>query len=583
MMVQHSKLADILHNTRARSRIATSDIGTPIAVSNWLDMLPIAAAIFEFANGSANMISHNHLFEKMGLNSGKGKSPHHIELAAYIQAVAENEGAVRVFNWTAPDSISRRRFDITVAKHTVGGEQHAQYLLSFMDRTATAENELNMRREMMSDSLTGLANRSGFEEQIENSIEASLLACSAYKPKPKFAILSVDLSRFSQVNECAGAIVGDELIISVASRLRSSIRKHDLLARLGGNEFGIFVELCEGQEDASLIIERIEAAFANPYRLSQLETQVDAAMGVAIGTMGKDNAPNILRYAQIALKQAKQKNRTTVYEPSVLVQARRRFTLECDLRIAIAKDRLHLEYQPLIDLNSGQITGFEALARWNDPDRGNVSPVTFIPVAEECGLIVPLGRWAMHSAAKTLADWDSKAGRKLPLRVNVNLSAVQFVRDNIASVVEEAIRHTHIDGNCITLELTESVILSDPDRAIKVMQSLKNLDTSLAMDDFGTGYSNLAYLQKLPIDILKIDRSFVTKMLEDKDKVSIVRAVLSLADTLDMQTTAEGIESIELSHTLAALGCSHGQGFYFARPLSADKAYSYYQKQLSFI
>ncbi len=579
-MTQPANLVDILHNKRAQNRIASSDAGKAIPVSNWLDTLPIAAAIFEHRNGDAKMLSHNMLYAKMGMDSHKGKAPYNIELAAYMQAVADNEGPVRLFNWVSPNAVSRRRLDITVAEHSVMGQQNPHYLMSFIDRTAEAETQLNHRREMMSDSLTGLSNRSGFEEQIESYIEMRLSGHDSKFDPPKFAIISVDLSRFSQINECAGAIVGDELIISVASRLSGVVRKNDLLARLGGNEFGIFVELPEGQADASRLTERVEAAFANPYKLSNLEIQVNAAIGIAIGVMGEGNNSDTIRYAQIALKQAKQKNATSIYEPEVLARARRRFTMETDLRVALENDRLHMEYQPLIDLNTGNISGFEALARWTDPDRGVVSPVDFIPVAEECGLIVPLGRWAMNTAANTLAEWDKRSGRKLPVKLNVNLSAVQFVRDDIAQVVAETMRHTGIDGERLTLELTESVILSDPDRAAKVMESLKGLNTNLAMDDFGTGYSNLAYLQRLPIDILKIDRSFVTEMLQDKDKVSIVRAVLSLADALGMQTTAEGIETIELSHTLAALGCSHGQGFYFARPLSADKAYTYYKEQL---
>ncbi|HEX8412682.1 MAG TPA: EAL domain-containing protein, partial [Sphingomicrobium sp.] len=234
---------------------------------------------------------------------------------------------------------------------------------------------------------------------------------------------------------------------------------------------------------------------------------------------------------------------------------------------------------PLIDLKSGQVTGFEALARWTHEDRGEISPNEFIPVAEESGLILQLGQWAMHKASETLAAWDHAAGEPLPLYVGVNLSAIQVARDDIAAMVSSALKASGLNGNRLTLELTESSIVQDPARATRVFDALKALDATVAMDDFGTGYSSLAYLQRLPIDVLKIDRSFVSGMMVDPDSVAIVRAVLSLADALGMSTTAEGIETVELATTLAALGCSSGQGFYFAKPLEASAALDYWKSR----
>ena len=576
-MKEYASLTAGATKTLASLTRCQDDEGRVVNVSNWLDTVPVAAAIFVRSKNTSRLVSHNALFEKMGLKKAGRKTPCHSELARYMQLVTDKPGKVRVFNWISRDEVSRCSLEITVTEHEEKEHGSGRFLIYFVDRTAESLTQLNLRREMMSDSLTGLANRSGFEEQIDAHVEARSKNM-AKSGAPQFAILSVDLARFSQINECAGAIVGDELIISVASRLRAAIRKSDILARLGGNEFGIFAELRHGERDTKALIARIEAVFANPYRLSELEIQIDAAIGVATAKMGEDNPYNTLRYAQIALKQAKQTNSIEIYAPEVLVRARRRFTMETDLRKALEQGELQLEFQPLIDLGSGMVSSYEALARWHHPDHGHVPPTQFIPVAEECGLIVPLGRWAINSAAETLVAWDKRHGSTVPVSFNVNLSAAQFVRDDIAKTVEEAIRHSRLAGKRLTLELTESVILSDPDRAAKVMDALKALDTNLAMDDFGTGYSNLAYLQKLPIDILKIDRSFVTKMLEDKDKVAIVRAILSLASALGMQTTAEGIETVELSHTLAALGCTLGQGYYFSRPLAPDKAYDFYQE-----
>jgi EAL domain-containing protein (putative c-di-GMP-specific phosphodiesterase class I) len=228
-----------------------------------------------------------------------------------------------------------------------------------------------------------------------------------------------------------------------------------------------------------------------------------------------------------------------------------------------------------VDLGSGSLNGFEALARWDHPDLGPISPVDFIPVAEESGLIVPLGRWALEEAAKTIARWDNRLGAQHAFRVSVNMSAVQMQRDDVVDAVASALKGANVDGNRITIELTESAFINDPAGAKTLLDALKGLDTNLAMDDFGTGYSNLAYLQQLPIDVLKIDRSFVSDMLVNKDKRAIVRTVLSLARALGMKTTAEGIETMEISQLLRRLGCSAGQGYYYARPLPEDAAYAF--------
>jgi predicted signal transduction protein with EAL and GGDEF domain len=376
-----------------------------------------------------------------------------------------------------------------------------------------------------------------------------------------------------------GSLAGDELLITFARRLISALRAGDSLARTGGNEFGIVVTLRRGMADALKAALRIQEAMNAPFKLSELEIKVECAIGLAIMQPGQDSE-ELFRNAQFAVKQAKASGRPEVYEPKEASLARRRFSIETELRRALDRDLLDLFYQPLINLKTGEVTGFEALARWTHEDRGEISPTEFIPVAEESGLILSLGRWAMERAASTLAGWDAAAGQKLPFYVAVNLSAIQVARDDIAAMVGGALRATGLSGDRLTLELTESSIVQDPRRATRVFDALKALDTTVAMDDFGTGYSSLAYLQRLPIDVLKIDRSFVTGMMVDPDSVAIVRAVLSLADALGMSTTAEGIESRELATTLAALGCASGQGYFFAKPLATDEALEFWQSRL---
>lgn len=469
------------------------------------------------------------------------------------------------------EGVAARYMRIKLAPLPKGEGTMRRCLMSVVDRTVEVQSERTLRAEMLRDSLTGLPNRLAFTEEVERAGD------KAAKER-EHAVLVIDVLRFSRINESMGSLAGDELLITFARRLISALRGGDVLARTGGNEFGILVSLRRGIEDALTAAERIQQVMSAPFQISDLDIRVECAIGVAL-MQGGQEAEELFRNAQFAVKQAKQSGKPQIYEPKEASLARRRFSIETELRRALEKEQLKLFYQPLIDLKSGDVTGFEALARWTHADRGEISPAEFIPVAEESGLILQLGRWAMDKAAHTLAGWDGDAGEKLPLYVGVNLSAIQVARDDIAGVVSSALRSSGLTGDRLTLELTESSIVQDPGRAIRVFDALKALDATVAMDDFGTGYSSLAYLQRLPIDVLKIDKSFVSGMMIDPDAVAIVRAVLSLAEALGMSTTAEGIETVELATTLAALGCSSGQGFYYARPLEPDAAFEYWKSR----
>jgi diguanylate cyclase (GGDEF)-like protein len=438
-----------------------------------------------------------------------------------------------------------------------------------IDRTAQVETERSLRSEMLRDSLTGLPNRLAFNEQVEKVLEDGAFLPGSH------AVLVVDMTRFSRVNECVGSIAGDELLITFARRLCSSLRAGDVLARTGGDEFGMLIRLDKGLEDAVQAAERIRTTLTTPFRLSELEIRVDCAIGCALLGGSEELAEEVLRNAQFALKRAKASGEVRFYEPNQARAARRRFTIETELRRAVEAGDLDLAFQPLIDLGTGAVSGFEALARWS-PRRGAISPAEFIPVAEESGLIVPLGRWALDAALATLARWDANTGRTLPLTMSVNLSAIQVARDDVAAMAGDALARHALRGDRLTLELTESAIVQDPERATRVMGDLKALGAKVAMDDFGTGYTSLAYLQRLPIDILKIDRSFVSGLLQDRDSIAIVRAILSLADALGMETTAEGIDTRELAEALTRMGCTHGQGFWFSRPMSGEAALAYW-------
>ena len=542
----------------------------------YLDALPIAAAIIN-VSGDSFIDCANDQFrflaewdERLGerrvaevpmLRSG----PIGTRFAAFLK---KNDPAFQ-FETSEGRSIGGRHYTVRFARLTILPGQPERCLISLIDKTAQVETERSLRSEMLRDTLTGLPNRFAFNEKVESVLADPAFAEGAY------AVLAVDMTRFSRVNECMGAIAGDELLITFARRLVSALRPSDMLARISGDEFGVLLRLDRGPADALRAAERIKAVLTLPFRLGELEIRVDCAIGCAILNRGVTTADEVLRNAQFALKRAKKTGATQVYEPTQAQAVRRRFSIETELRCAIEAGDLSMAYQPLIALASGKVVGFEALARWEH--EGNpIAPGEFIPVAEESGLIVQLGRWALDTAVQTLADWDRKTGTRLPVSVNVNLSPVQISRDDVAAAVSGALSASGIAGERLTLELTEGAIIQDPDRVAKALKALQRFDVKIAMDDFGTGFTSLASLQTLPIDILKIDQSFVSGMLENGDSTAIVRAILSLARALGMETTAEGIDSADLSEMLTELGCTFGQGFFYSEALPADAALAYW-------
>ncbi|HET7709154.1 MAG TPA: EAL domain-containing protein [Sphingomicrobium sp.] len=544
-----------------------------------LDALPIAAAVIGLVEETKlQVLEYNGRFKDTVAQStctaidwNEAECLKEGAIADLIRGYFAGADPTGELDFRDGDGLAARFLRIKLAPLPRAADDGKRCLMSLVDRTVEVQAERALRAEMVRDSLTGLPNRLAFTESIEAAGEQ-------VTRDAEHAVLVVDMLRFSRINESMGSLAGDELLITFARRLISALRVGDVLARTGGNEFGVLVALRHGIDDALIAADRIREVMATPFKISDLEIRVECAIGLALMQPGQD-AEELFRNAQFAVKQAKQAGKPHIYEPREASAARRRFSIETELRRALDRDQLKLFYQPMINLKSGEVAGFEALARWHHEDRGEISPTEFIPVAEESGLILQLGTWAMHEAVQTLANWDGQVGEKLPVYVGVNLSAIQVARDDIAALASSALRASGLTGDRLTLELTESSIVQDPDRATRVFNALKALDATVAMDDFGTGYSSLAYLQRLPIDVLKIDRSFVSGMMVDPDSVAIVRAVLSLAEALGMSTTAEGIETVELATTLATLGCASGQGYYFARPLEADEALAYWKSR----
>jgi diguanylate cyclase (GGDEF)-like protein len=546
---------------------AASDLSAPIVaspelISQALELIPIPSACVVRDGTTFALLATNRAYRQAGLGEKPVQSSTLTALGMRIDSFLRSPDACIEFDWQHGHAIDCRHYRVTLARTSADIADRCQ--ICFIDRTSAHRAESSLRREMTNDSLTGLPNREGFGDLVEERVAAGA----------RTAVLVVDLERFGRLNACLGSLAGDELLITVARRLKGALRTRDVLARIGGDEFGILMTIDEDPAEAHQLAKRIRRSLTAPFRLTDYELSVQAAIGIAYATDAAGEVDELIRHAQFAVKRAKATGDTEAYQIQAFALEREQFGMETALRRAIENRRLRLTYQPICDLATGRIVAFEALTRWLTDDDQEIAPDQFVPVAEESGLIVPLGRWAIEEATRTLAAWDARAGGHCGVHLAVNLSPIQLQRDSLTDVVEQALAASGLKGERLKLELTESALVTDPERTAVTLRALKALGTTLAMDDFGTGYSNLAYLQTLPIDVLKIDRSFVTGMLADRDKTAIVRAILSLAQALNMRTVAEGIETLELAQTLGAMGCNSGQGYYFARPLEAEDAWA---------
>ncbi|MDQ3662698.1 MAG: EAL domain-containing protein, partial [Actinomycetota bacterium] len=422
------------------------------------------------------------------------------------------------------------------------------------------EDELTALHSM--DSLTNLSNRSYFVEILQRTIDSS--------DHDVLTVLLLDLDDLKVVNDGLGHTAGDQLLVEVAERLRSCVRSEDTLARLSGDEFAILLPETTDHE-ATHLAERIIAALGRSFRLGGQEVFVDASMG--IGTFdGTQNAEGLLRNADVAMHMSKAagKGRYSLFESGMQAEAVRRLSLSSDLRLAIEQEALDLVFQPIVDMKDGTMVGTEALLRWKDSKRGDIPPADFIPLAEATGLVVPLGRWVLRRACRQLGEWK-KMWPHRSLSMSVNLSVTQLVHADLRKDIEEALEMSGIDPANLVLELTESVLIKESEKAIDKLLELKSLGVRLALDDFGTGYSSLSYLRRFPIDVLKIDRSFVTGVGGTGKGKDLFDAVIKVGKSLNMKTVAEGIEKSEQARALREIDCDLGQGFYFSGPLPPDQ------------
>ncbi|MEG4286240.1 EAL domain-containing protein [Microcoleus sp. A006_D1] len=424
------------------------------------------------------------------------------------------------------------------------------------------------------DSLTGLPNRDLFVQSLGRAI-ANTRSHSSYL----FAVLFLDLDRFKVINDSLGHLVGDELLRAVVLRLRASIGGADTVARVGGDDFAILVRNVDVASAVDLA-DRIHQALIVPFELRGQEVFVTASIGIAVGgepaAAAREQPEHLLRDAHTAMYRAKAlgTGRYQVFNASMHDLAVERLRLETDLRMAVKRREFLLHYQPFVCLASGRIIGFEALVRWQHPQRGLISPVKFIPVAEETGAIVPLGEWVLEEACRQLRLWEGMFDFDRPLIMSVNLSGKQFAQPDLVDRIQAILAATGLNAESLKLEITESVVMDDVESAIAVLKHMKALNVKLGIDDFGTGYSSLSYLSRFPTDTLKVDKSFVGRMeLESEgENVAIVRTIVTLAHALGMDVIAEGVETAAQLSRLRAIGCEYGQGYFFAKPLPSEDA-----------
>jgi diguanylate cyclase (GGDEF)-like protein len=428
------------------------------------------------------------------------------------------------------------------------------------------ERDKHLRYLAGTDPLTGLPNRTLFLNHLEQG-----LARAERWARP-VGVLFLDLDNFKVINDSLGHQGGDLLLVEIARRIRACVRDNDTVARLGGDEFTVLVEDIEDENEATALAERVALALRQPVRLGEREIFVSASVGVALSRPGRDGPEALLRNADMAMYQAKAngKARHAVFDQSMEARALARLELETDLRHALERDEFRVFYQPITALADGHIAEVEALVRWEHPVRGMVSPDEFIPIAEETGLIVALGQWVLETACRQGARWRDAHPEEPPI-MSVNLSGRQFQHPSLVADIRDVLLRTGLTPRALKLEITESVIMHDAEATIVALHELKELGIQLAIDDFGTGYSSLSYLKRFRVDTLKVDKSFVHGLGQDSMDTAIVRSVVALAKALNMDVTAEGIETHAQRAELLALGCDRGQGYLFARPLPAHE------------
>jgi diguanylate cyclase (GGDEF)-like protein/PAS domain S-box-containing protein len=437
------------------------------------------------------------------------------------------------------------------------------------DVTARKITEERLQEEALHDALTGLPNRTLFMDRLKMA-----MARAQRNEDCWFALMFIDLDRFKRINDGLGHLAGDRLLVEVAQRLRACLRSSDTVARMGGDEFAILMDDVHSPSEAKTFAERTLAQLTAPFSINGREISSTGSLGIALFGSHYKEPSDMVRDADTAMYWAKDhgRARAVVFDRSMHSKAMEVLEMETDLKKAMEMGKMSVHYQPIVSLVLGRVAGFEALARWLHPKRGYVSPVEFIPVAEESGLIHELGRFVLREACRRLKSLQTQYRQRPPLMMSVNLSGIQFMRPDLPTQIETIVREFGLDPKDLKLEITESVIIEHAEHAGLMIDQFKSQNIRLSIDDFGTGYSSMANLRKFPIDTVKVDQSFVRKMTEDDDCLEIIRATITMAHNLGMDVIAEGVEKAEQVRLLKALKCEYGQGYYFSKPVDGESA-----------
>ena len=432
------------------------------------------------------------------------------------------------------------------------------------DITGRKAIEQQLLHDAFHDALTELPNRALFMDRLEHIVNSS-----KRRKDYLYAVLFLDLDRFKIVNDSLGHLVGDQLLVSVGERLVQCLRPGDTVARLGGDEFALLLEDIKDMREVTHIAERIQEKLALPFIISRQQVFVTASIGIAMKSENYEKPEHILRDADIAMYQAKAQGKACheIFDPIMYESTLERLHMETDLRRAVEHREFRMQYQPIMDLKADRIVGFEALIRWHHPKRGIIYPMEFIPLAEETGLIFLIGEWVLRESCNQVFAWQSQYSMDPPLTLSVNISGKQLSQSDLVARVSEILRETGLEAGCLALEITESMIMKDPDSATAMMVQLRDLGVNIHIDDFGTGYSSLSYIHRFPVSALKIDRSFVQKMFANNENMEIIKTIISLAHNLGLDLIVEGLELSEQLVQMKELKCSYGQGFLFSKPM----------------
>jgi diguanylate cyclase (GGDEF)-like protein/PAS domain S-box-containing protein len=522
-----------------------------------------------------------------------------------------NRAAEETYGWSSGEALGRRSRDLTVPKESL---EKAEEVVSELRAGRTWSGEVLLRRKDGSivpvfvtatplfdargdlagmigissdiserkalqeelerrashDPLTGLPNRHTFVERIGQALRRT----RRRQNSREVGVLFMDLDGFKTINDSLGHEAGDRLLVTVAERLRNRLRSEDVLARFGGDEFAVLLEDTAGASEAIRVAQRIAEDLREPFTVDDFQVSLSTSIGITLGTAhANDDPERMLREADSAMYRAKEQGpgRYAVFDPAMQARAQERLELEAELRRALEQEEFVLYYQPEVSLHDGKMVGFEALLRWQHPERGLLKPAAFVPIAEDTDLIAPIGRWVLEEACQQAKRWEEERPLASPMTMEINLSSKQLRRQGLVRTVEEALARADLEAHTLALDMTETVLIRVSEDNTQALDALKEMGVRLGLDDFGTGYSSLSYLKRLPVDRVKVDKSFVKGLGENATDTALVRMIIDLCHTLGVEIVAEGIETSEQAVLLRDMGCDLGQGYYFARPLRGEE------------